>query len=769
MAYVRKLPGGTVGWTGSSAHEPQMEDIFMPCDTRLVAVNVGPDGTFGTLVYDTNQNNEYDKDRSAWLQSAFRVIKKPLGRANAIAFQLTQAGNKDTKGGFFVDKGDGSDAHRDTPTGATATGGSRMVATGGGSPAGGAHGGAPVDAPVTVDNPGKSGGIIIGEGSFNDEGPFHVGNKKDKHNHGVDADGNPINALHIWTNALFYNNKVEDGPLRFEKVYKKGEDQKKIVPVHLAFTGFDWAWWSTTFFYEPDKPPPPYPPKPPYPTYPMYPYNPTDPIRPNVTTPGNPIRPNVATPGSHSNWVATVDNGPITAGTATGGGTAPVTPAGTGGTAGGVTGGGTGPGVATGGGTTAGPGGGGGGPDTGGPGTPGSGEPGTTDDPSAGDQGSLFDPPPIDDPSAGPQGGLFGPLDPYAPPKPPGFDIPFDPSAPVFYNITSSSLDGPIFNMISSTTPILNQASIFQGVNYAPGAVDPGLFGSTTASGLAKQDTTSPLTGGASSFAAQGGTIAAGPPSTTPPTPPPYPNSPPYPAPPPSPAPPSPTPSWPPTVAPPAFPPFPPSAPPTTTGGAGDPWDYTTSPRDQTIPGIPKSKYLSGTADGGIVYHAIETDLRDSMTNGMAPDGVQLNDFYVICAPSAFFGVGVPNLTNGSIQSGYRWHVDSTNGDLVFDSISYSQTPVEAMRFTNTAQTIQWMSGVYRYGELYHANTANRRYTFPDTTGTVALFGDAIYPSGTPAAISAGFSSGPVNAIVYRWIPWLDTLTNQTVYIPAFI
>ena len=201
----------------------------------------------------------------------------------------------------------------------------------------------------------------------------------------------------------------------------------------------------------------------------------------------------------------------------------------------------------------------------------------------------------------------------------------------------------------------------------------------------------------------------------------------------------------------------------------GDPWNYATSPRDQTIPGIAKSRYQSGTADGGIAYHPIATDLRDAMTNGMAPDGVTLNDFYVICAPNAYFGVGVPNLKNGSIQSGYRWSVDSTTGDLVFDSVSYSQPAVQAMRFTNTGQTIQWNSGVYRYGELYHQNTANRRYTFPDTTGTVALFGTGIYPSGTPVAILAGFGSGPANFYVYRWIPWVDILTNQTVYIPVFI
>jgi hypothetical protein len=761
MAYVRKLPAGTVGWTGSTMQENQQEDVFMPCDTRLVAVNVGPDGTFGTLVYDTNQANEYDRDRSAWLQSAFRVIKKPLGKPNSIGFQLYLSGNKDTKGGFFVDKGDGGTARPNTATGGKAIGGSNMVATGGHSAAGGAHGAAPENAGIHEENVGKSGGVIIGQGSFNDGGPFHVGNKSDKHNKGTDADGNPINALHLWTGANFYRNQAHDGPLRFETVYKKGQDQKIIVPVHLGWTGVDWAWWSTSYFYQPPGETRPNPP--PYTT-------PGNTIRPSVTTPGNTtIRPNVTTPGGSTirPGVATPGHGPggvIIPGdpppgpeVVTGGGTSgtPVTP----GTTGGNTG--PGPGVPT-------PGGGSGG----------TGQPvGGTIPPYTGEPGEDGGPPlegpadpsggPIDDPSAGPQGGLFGPIDPYAPPKPPNFDLPFDPTAPVFYNIIGTSVSGPTFNMISSVGAIVSNAGIFQAVNYSPGMVDPGIFGAASAAALGKQATTSPLTGGMSSFAAQGGTIAGGPPSPTPPPSPAIPTGPPYPTPPPSPVP-TPTPSWPPPVAPPSPNPSPPASPPTTTGGGGDPWDYTASPAEQTLGNLPKSKYQSGTADGGIVYHPIETDLRD-VASGMIPDGVALNDFYVICAPNAYFGVGVPNLVNGSIQSGYRWNMDTATGDLVFSSISFSQNPIEAVRFTNSSQTIQWKNGMYRYGELYHQNKTNRRYTFPDATGNVLVFGTTAYASGTQVTLTGQLTGGPANPTVFRWMPTVDPQSNLTVYIPLFV
>jgi hypothetical protein len=136
---------------------------------------------------------------------------------------------------------------------------------------------------------------------------------------------------------------------------------------------------------------------------------------------------------------------------------------------------------------------------------------------------------------------------------------------------------------------------------------------------------------------------------------------------------------------------------------------------------MPKSKYKAGTANGGVCFHPIETDLRDAQSNGMAPPGVTLNDFLVMVSPKAYFGCGVPELVNGSIKSGFRWGVDATNGDLLYQSISGSQSPVNAFRFTNTSQRIQWHSqrGDAAYGELAHFNTAIRTWTFQDASGYV--------------------------------------------------
>lgn len=650
MPNVRNYPVGTIGWTGSTMRENLQEDVFIPCDMRLVAVNVGPDGTYGSLVYDTNQNNEYDPERSAYLQSAFRVIKRPLGSPNAIGFQLNLAGNKDTKGGYFVDLGDASVTTQSVATGTVATGGSGMVSVAGQgqdviSPVSGGG-----DAIIQTAGAGQNSGVLIGQGSYMDGGPFHVGNKNDKHRAGVDADGNPINCLHLWTSSNFYRNSVEDGPLRFEKTYKIGTDQAIVVPVHLAWTGFDWAWWSTSFLYSPYEPTKP--------TKPGVPTVPNDPARPGVPTPGNP-----GIPSSPS--VPTVGT-PTTTGTL----------------------GGTGGGIGNG-------------------GTPSGGssdrwdsydEAGTGDDRTPGPDGSVIDTdtgmpygatpkpatPPAPGPAGGgptPAGGSVKPFDPNPkePPKPPGFDLPFDPTTGGFLNITDGSQSGALFNIISVAGVINSTAQTFQAQSYVQGAINGGTFGAPTSSAISKTAATSPMVGAASTFAAQGGAIAGG------------------------------------TTASGV------SFPASTTGAQGDPWSYKRTPRGQSFGGAPMSRYKPGTADGGIVYHPIETDLRDAQKNGMAPSGVTLNTFRVITAPGAYFGCGVPELTNGSIKSGFDWGVDSTNGDLVFRSISSSQSPIEAMRIGNTSQRISFASGMGSNGTLAHFNTAARTWTFQDVSGYVLL------------------------------------------------
>jgi hypothetical protein len=715
--------------------ENQQEDIFLPCDDRLVAVNVGPDPTYGSLVYDTNKNNEYDGERSAWLQSAFRVIKRPLGAANAIGFQLYFTGNGETKGGFFVDTGDGSSTQPDAPGTTTASGGSGMVATGS---VGSAYATIWNKQPTTytTTNQGASGGIIIGQGSYNDGGPFHVGNKNDKHKNGIDADGNPINSLHIDTEANFYRNQAQDGPLRFENDYQKGQDAPIVVPVHLGWTGQDWAWWSTSYFYNPDPTP-----NRPTPYYPYYPYNP---LNPTVPTTGNPTVPTVGRPTTRTPTISVPTTGAVNptfsggvagGGSVTnpyfggGGGGAPVV---TGGTDGGSTG--TNGGDTTGGGLTKG-----GGDNTAG-GTPQPGDIiGYTDDGIPIRQPPSYNPksnPPTgpNPPGNGgqPSGGNPTPTGPAIPHIPPDIPIYVLPDLPVISDVINGNIQsgGPLMNMISSTGAVVSQGTQYAGQNYNPNAATGGLFNSALASGSAasavnKSNNSDPLCGAASSFAAQGGNIAPSPAPSTSPTPPS----------------PSPTPS-----------PTPSPAPSTTTGGKGDPYVYTQTPRDTTDTGKQRSRYKRGTASGGICYHPSETDLRD-IPVGLVPQNTSLSTTTVTVGPNAYFAAGVPELVNGSIKSGYRWGVDTTTGDLVFYSISFSQPPIEAIRFCNAGQVIRWRSTENFYGELSHANTGNQRYSFPDTTGTV-LVNTLVAADGATSLVLNGHTggSGPTSTTMKAWL-----------------
>ena len=225
-----KLPNGTLGLIVSSTNEAQQEDLFFPCEPRLFAVNVAGDPECGTLVFDLNKANEPDSARGAYLQSAFRVVKLPLGQPNAIAFQLDLTGKKDTQGGFFCEIMQAPAAKMGA--GDTSKPGQTVV-----------QGAVP---PMP-----ENGGFGFGEGSHNFGGPFHVGVADDKHKHGEDADGNPINALHIWTDANFFMNRFADGKIRFELEYKEGDERDFIVPAHLAWTGADWAIWTSTDFYKP--------------------------------------------------------------------------------------------------------------------------------------------------------------------------------------------------------------------------------------------------------------------------------------------------------------------------------------------------------------------------------------------------------------------------------------------------------------------------------------------------------------------------------------
>lgn len=286
-----KVPKGLFGIAMAGTEEYEQKALFFPSDPRIYAVNYQGDPKMGTLVCDLNDKFEIDKNRTAPLQSGFRVLKKPLGQANALAVQLNSSGCGDTRGGFVYDVGQaggkgqktGDTGRPPVPTGpgsgvpsGTTTSGPAVVgytfAQAGGPQAGG----------VPADGGGSN--YVIAMLSVNDGGFIDVGSDDDTHQKGEDADGTKINSAHISTKALFRRSQPEDGPLRFEAVYQPGGDMDQVVNVHLGWSGSDWAWWTTS----PHKPKiidPEYPKIGPGPIR-IRPRDPMDTIRPNIGSPG---------------------------------------------------------------------------------------------------------------------------------------------------------------------------------------------------------------------------------------------------------------------------------------------------------------------------------------------------------------------------------------------------------------------------------------------------------------------------------------------------
>jgi hypothetical protein len=245
-----KFPGGYRGIILQAHNEQVQDEVFLPTDGILVAVNQEGDPDYGSAVVDLTKENEIDSSRVARLQTAWRVIKKPLFQQNTLALQLNQEGKGKGFGGYVIDTG------ADTED------------------------------------------LVLGRLSNVFGGPIDVGGKKDKHFQGTDADGRPINPAHITTRALFRRSNLEDGPLRFESEYKDGQDGNfKVHPVHLAWTGVDWAWWVKVDIG-------------------LTPSNTTQPIRPlprpvlGFPQRGDPIRPGTSTPGTVRPGTAPGGGGP---------------------------------------------------------------------------------------------------------------------------------------------------------------------------------------------------------------------------------------------------------------------------------------------------------------------------------------------------------------------------------------------------------------------------------------------------------------------------
>lgn len=282
-------------------------------DPRLIAPNAAGPGAAGTLVCDLGPANEICMagsetpgigGRHARLQSLVRVIAVPPGSGfaniggpgNVLALNYTTSQQDQVAGvgavfGRLAAGGGGPTTRSADPAAGTGAGRATLAheaSTGrarSGEPDIGAGAfGAGLGSDLTDEGapsstapngfgtftPQARGGHGVGlMASADGFGPIHLGHANDKHLHGFDADGHPINAAHISTNAYFFRDRTYDAPLLFEGDYPGASGFPLRAITHLTYDGGTqhpfaggtragiWRWWTEVPFYAPNTTTPP--------------------------------------------------------------------------------------------------------------------------------------------------------------------------------------------------------------------------------------------------------------------------------------------------------------------------------------------------------------------------------------------------------------------------------------------------------------------------------------------------------------------------------
>lgn len=221
----QKYPGGWYGLVTMAQDENDQLDLFFPADPRLVACHTGGSTEYSTWVVDVGLDGKVHETRKGRLHDQFRATENALH----MNFAFNGKGEPGLGFGSAFAIGDGA-------------GGQSSVA------------GGPESYPSRA---------IIECLSHERQGPIHPGCTDDRHQVGTTVDGLPINGAHIWTNANYYRNKDEDGPLFFEGEWKSG-GAGPIKTVTLAWDkdGLAWKWFGHGDIFSPGDTPdediPPY-------------------------------------------------------------------------------------------------------------------------------------------------------------------------------------------------------------------------------------------------------------------------------------------------------------------------------------------------------------------------------------------------------------------------------------------------------------------------------------------------------------------------------
>jgi hypothetical protein len=270
-----RIPRGAITILMPGTDEAEQHENALWADPRLVAPSASGPGQCGTLVVDLQPSQELCMDgstipgvggRHARLQTIFRVIAVPpnqgmadLGAGgNVVALNYGRTGVEGIPGfGAFFGLMESSSSGPITGGPGGQTGGPPGPITGGSSSlfgslgvGAGSYGGDSPDGSSSSEEyapadfgkfePRKTAGHGIGlMANLGAAGPIHPGASGDKHRHGTDRDGHPINAAHISTNAYFYQNVERDAPIAFEGDYPYPSPLPIPAPAHISYASQD--------------------------------------------------------------------------------------------------------------------------------------------------------------------------------------------------------------------------------------------------------------------------------------------------------------------------------------------------------------------------------------------------------------------------------------------------------------------------------------------------------------------------------------------------
>ena len=174
-ANLPPFPAGAICLLTEATEEHEQNDLLVWADPRLILGNRGPSPLYGSNVCEVDGVGAIETDRVARLQTAFRVLRRPLGslslegnRENSLSWTIGLTGKGETVGGFVTD--------------------------------------GPEPLPIHAMVNARMGG------------PFDVGLENDKFRQGLTKEARPINSLKLSTTAIFAAPPSwgRDGPLLFQ-------------------------------------------------------------------------------------------------------------------------------------------------------------------------------------------------------------------------------------------------------------------------------------------------------------------------------------------------------------------------------------------------------------------------------------------------------------------------------------------------------------------------------------------------------------------------